>query len=359
MEKTITPFWTNSRTGSRASSSKSLYKLQKKKKNVKKETDDYFEGYSDDDFEGYSGKFPLPPDDFSDNLMKEAVAQAKRSNDRKTYTLKKSDKKEKNVKKSLDSDSDYEGYTGSVSKSGKPDKRTKEYKRWKKDKTAQKKKPKKTVEESAEVLINYYGLPDEKKSQKTDFRDMSISERSKYEIKNRVKQRAEEDVYKGKRYHQQQKEIESKKLKELQEKAKQAIKERKQEPPQKFDWVEYYNKKTPGHPSYEGAEKQEAIQLEDKQLDTETPWEKEQRIKYQSYRDKGDGFITYNLDKGYLLKKLGLLPRQNMIELYSFDNEKLKKMVINAGVPIEDIIGMDFNKDIKEQLIELLNRKGL
>ena len=90
-------------------------------------------------------------------------------------------------------------------------------------------------------------------------------------------------------------------------------------------------------------------------MDAETPWEKEQRIKYQGYRDKGDGFITHNLDKDELLK-LGLLPRPNIRELYSFDNEKLKKMVINVGVPIEDIVGMDFNKDIKEQLIELLNR---
>jgi len=328
----------NPRTDRRASSSKSLSKI---KKTI----------FKDDDFEGYSDIYSVPMvGESNTGLMKEAVAQAKRRNDRKTYTLKQSEKKKKEKdKKGSDSESDYEGYTGSVSKSGKPDKRTKEYKRWKKDKTT-KKKAKKPVEESAEVLINYYGLPDENKSHKTEFRDMSISERSKYKLKNPVKSSSEKDVYKGRRYHQQQKEMELKKIQELQETTKQAIKQRKQEPPQKIDWAEYYNKKTPGHPSYEGSEKQEAIQL-----DAETPWEKEQRIKYQGYRDKGDGFITHNLDKDELLK-LGLLPRPNIRELYSFDNEKLKKMVINVGVPIEDIVGMDFNKDIKEQLIELLNR---
>ena len=124
----------NPRTDRRASSSKSLSKI---KKTIFK--DDDFEGYSDDDFEDQSGNFPQLQDDFSDSLMKEAVAQAKRINDRKTYTLKQSDKKKKKKEKGSDSDSDYEGYTGSVSKSGKPDKRTKEYKRWKKDKTTKKK----------------------------------------------------------------------------------------------------------------------------------------------------------------------------------------------------------------------------
>tara|TARA_B100000214_G_scaffold280511_1_gene210177 strand:- start:419 stop:1306 length:888 start_codon:yes stop_codon:yes gene_type:complete len=295
MEAPIKPIWHNQRTGRRSSSSRSLYKLQKKKKNVKKAS-------------------------------------------------------------SSSSSSDYEGYTGSLSKSGKPDKRTKEYKRWKKSK----KTPKKQVKESSQVLINYYGLPKENKKQQTPFRDMSTEEAANYQLKNPVKPKQEDNVYKGRRYHQQKKEMELKKMQDLKETAKLAIKERElkkmqeqeetakkerelkkiqeqeetakkernQEKPQEFDWVEYYNKQTPGHPSY---------------IDDKIQLEKYKRtlIDDRIQEGKVDGFIAHNMEKD---------------ELYAFDNEKLKNMVIDAGVPIEDIVGMDFNKDIKGQLIGLLNR---
>ena len=329
MEGPIKPIWYNSKTGRLASSSKSLYRLQKKKKNQK---------------------------------------QSESS-----------------------SESDYEGFTGLLSKSGKPDKRTKEYKKWKKERKTKKAKkkaetnlqervksmgfrqndegvrqqetPELTVmdrirlspkyvegtsndrvaayqeqnkrEEFERLLGNYRtGSPNEGKyyeksllnyqtpwsRNSTPYMDLPKSEAANYQLKKPVKPQQEDDVYRGRKYYQQQKENELSKLKELQESAKKAIKEREEPKVQEFDWVEYYNKQTPGHPLYEGDKKQGAQEFRMNQSEIE-----------------------------------GLL-RYDICELRSYDNEKLKQMVIDAGIPIEDIVAMDFNKDIKEQLIELLNR---
>ena len=376
-------------------------------------------------------------------------------------------KKKKSVKKGSSSSSDYEGYTGSISKSGKPDKRTKEYKRWKKDKKTRKvkartreqadpydttpmmvpptkpppgfsapkkfvdskvkkkkannfgwvqsynegirqdkepyytslkdlarasqyfntdreemvapKKEKKVVppgarsrftvphgvdfmpidewdgiidgfvfknadkgmgyyrkgitnEGGVKVLKDFFELPDENKGQQTPFRDMSISEARNYKLKTPVKPTKRDNEHKGRRYHQQQKEMNLKKTQDLQETAKKAIKEREQVKaikereqvkPQEINWADFYGKQTPGHPLYEDPKKV----VQDISSDEEDE-----------------------------LSMFGLLATPGVSELYSYDNEKLKKMVIVAGVPIEDIVAMDFNKDIKEQLIGLLNR---
>lgn len=79
-------------------------------------------------------------------------------------------------------------------------------------------------------------------------------------------------------------------------------------------------KQTPGHPLYEG--------------------------------DKKHGALDFRINQSEIE---GLL-RTDICELRSYDNEKLKQLVIDAGIPIADIVAMDFNKDIKEQLIELLKR---
>ena len=366
MEGPIKPVRYNSKTGRNASSSKSLYHLQKKKKSQK---------------------------------------QSESS-----------------------SESEYEGFTGVLSKRGKPDKRTKEYKKWKKDKKT--KKAKKKAETNLQERVNSMGFrqsydegvrqietpeltvmdrirlspkyvegtsndrvtayqeqqkreeverllgkgpdpqgvdflpmdnwggivdgyvyktddkgtgyyrtvsPNEGKyyeksllnyqtpwsRNSTPYMDLPKSEAANYRLKKPVKPQQEDNVYRGRKYYQQQKENELKKLKELQESAKKAIKEREEPKVQEFDWVEYYNKQTPGHPLYEGDKKQEAQDFRMNQSEIE-----------------------------------GLL-RYDICELRSYDNEKLKQMVIDDGIPIEDIVAMDFNKDIKEQLIELLNRKGL
>lgn len=302
-------------------------------------------------------------------------------------------KKKKNQKQSeSSSESDYEGFTGVLSKSGKPDKRTKEYKKWKEDKKTKKTKKKaetnsqerantmgyrqsydegvrkqetpnytvmdrgrlspkyvegnsnervaeyqeqKKREEFERLLGNYrtgsqnegkyyeksllnYQTPWSRNS--TPYMDLPKSEAANYQLKNPVKPQQEDNVYRGRKYYQQQKENELSKLKELQESAKKAIKEREEPKVQDFDWVEYYNKQTPGHPLYEGDKKQEAQDFRMNQSEIE-----------------------------------GLL-RYDICELRTYDNEKLKQMVIDEGIPIEDIVAMDFNKDIKEQLIELLNR---
>ena len=174
---------------------------------------------------------------------------------------------------------------------------------------------------------------------------MSISEARNYKLKTPVKPTKRDNEHKGRRYHQQQKEMNLKKMQDLQETAKKAIKERENEhkgrryqstteqvkaikereqvKPQEINWADFYGKQTPGHPLYEDPKKV----VQDISSDEEDE-----------------------------LSMFGLLATPGVSELYSYDNEKLKKMVIVAGVPIEDIVAMDFNKDIKEQLIGLLNR---
>jgi hypothetical protein len=180
-----------------------------------------------------------------------------------------------------------------------------------------------TNEGGVKVLKDFFELPDENKGQQTPFRDMSISEARNYKLKTPVKPRKRDNEHKGRRYHQQQKEMNLKKMQDLQETAKKAIKEREQVKPQEINWADFYGKQTPGHPLYEDPKKV----VQDISSDEEDE-----------------------------LSMFGLLATPGVSEIYSYDNEKLKKMVIVAGVPIEDIVAMDFNKDIKEQLIGLLNR---
>ena len=255
-----------------------------------------------------------------------------------------------------------------------------------------------TNEGGVKVLKDFFELPDENKGQQTPFRDMSISEARNYKLKTPVKPTKRDNEHKGRRYHQQQKEMNLKKTQDLQETAKKAIterenehkgrryhqqqkemnlkkmqdlqetakkaikerenehkgrryqsttekvkaikerekvkaikereqvkaiKEREQVKPQEINWADFYGKQTPGHPLYEDPKKV----VQDISSDEEDE-----------------------------LSMFGLLATPGVSELYSYDNEKLKKMVIVAGVPIEDIVAMDFNKDIKEQLIGLLNR---